>query len=131
MRSNAWIVSVLMIVVGALVACVDDPVEAESDPDPTVTGSWLATSQGITVFLALTEAEGGLVTGTGIVEETFVSVSAGTHAFPALSLTLSASGLTDLDVTGQVRVTDITATLNGFGFNGFVIILDRQTAVSP
>ena len=111
-----------------LAACGSDATAPE--PDPAVTGSWSGTGSGFTLQLTLNEQPDGSVAGSGSITlatgPIALTVLSGTHAFPNLSLTLGATGLLDINLTGTVTsATMITATLNGSGFSDESIDLTK------
>jgi hypothetical protein len=111
----------------ALVGCGDDPVVVE---DPTVTGSWIGTTGTTTLLLTMNEAASGAVTGGGSLTDAStvaLTISSGTHVFPNLTLTITATGFSDLNLTGTVTsATSIAASLNGSGYENEAINLAKQ-----
>ncbi len=114
-----------------LVACGDSG--TESDPDPTVTGSWWGvlgpTLSSGTLQITMTQQPDGSVSGSGSITEGTpipLTISAGTHVFPNLSLTLTATGLEDMNLTGTVTsATTIAVEVTGAGFD-FTVDLTKQ-----
>lgn len=113
----------------ATAGCGDSGTEPRADP--TVSGSWTGTSQGVTVNLVLNEGTGGAVAGSGNISggelNLALIVRQGTHAYPNLTLVLGAQGYEDMNFTGTLlSETQIAGTLNGSGFDGFNLNLARQ-----
>jgi len=106
-----------------LVACGDSG--TESDPDPTVAGSWFGTLgptlSTLTLAITMNQQTDGSVSGSGSITQGMVvpfTISAGTHVFPNLSLTLTATGLEDMTLTGTVfSATEIDVAVTGAGFD--------------
>ena len=122
---------VLLPIVATLAACGSGDDATGPDLTLTVTGSWTGTTGQITLQLTLSEQAGGNVVGSGNISAPGVSfaltVLNGTHAYPSLSLTLGATGVEDMNLSGTVTsATTIAATLNGSGFNNVNITLNKQ-----
>lgn len=81
-------------------------------------------------ILTLTLAEtNGAVTGSGSFNNAGVGQSilvAGTYTEPNVSLVISSPGYEDINLSGRVTVQSITGTLNGSGFVGSAVVLNRQ-----
>ena len=118
----------LLSLFAMLAACGDDSVAP--DPDPTVTGSWIGTTGTTTLLLTMNQQPDGSVSGSGSIADVTtiaLTISAGTQVFPNLSLTLTATGLQDLNLTGTVTSsTAIAARLNGSGYSNENINLSKQ-----
>lgn len=121
----------LLILLAFALACGGDSneptrIEAEgqwSGPINNNSGTPLGT-----MVLTLVETAGA-VTGSGNVTagtESLAITTTGTYAPPNLSLTLSAPGFNDMNLTGTVAETALTGTLNGSGFVNAAIALTRQ-----
>jgi hypothetical protein len=109
-----------MLVAALLVASCSKDTTA---PTPTMTGQWSGSfsSNGVATALSMTLQEtGGNITGSGNLSAPGVAIAitvAGTHAHPNVSLTLSATGFSPINLSGQYTDTrTITATLNGSGY---------------
>lgn len=102
------------------------------ESDPTVTGSWTgnANFEGsqVTLSLQLTERD-QLINGSGSIQlVNTVAVSAsGTHNFPNVSLTLTSTGLEDLNFQGTLSGdgNSLSGSLSGSGFENFGITLRK------
>jgi hypothetical protein len=111
-----------------LVACGSD----STGPELTVAGAWSGTGSGITLQLTLSVDADGAVSGSGNISgaslTTALAVTQGTYVDPNVSLVLHAEGYEDINLTGtlQAEGNQIVGTLNGSGFTGFVVVLNRQ-----
>lgn len=128
-RSSLGLLRLLvMLPLFALLSCGgdSDPVDIP-EPDPTVTGSWIGTT---TLLLTMNEQADGSVTGGGSLADAntiALTISSGTHVFPNLSLTLTATGFEDMNLTGTVTsATSIAAALSGSGFANDAFNLTKQ-----
>lgn len=97
-----------------------------------VAGSWNGSfsSAGVTGTIAMTLQEtSGAVTGNGTLTgggtATPLTVT-GTYAPPNASLALHATGFNDINLSGTVSDQTLTGTLNGSGFVGVSITMNRQ-----
>ena len=105
----------------------------DDESDPTVTGSWVGTTtvQGavLTMDIQLTERD-QTINGSGsltLVDPIAVRIT-GTHNFPNVALTITSSGLQDLNFTGTLAGggESLTGRLVGSGFDNFSITLRKQ-----
>ncbi|MFW6085161.1 MAG: hypothetical protein ACODAA_08110 [Gemmatimonadota bacterium] len=123
MRALSAGILALMLVV---TACGDDaPTEPET---PTVNGSWTGSGGDFSFDLTLSESESGSISGSGTAEadEPLSLTISGTHAHPDVSLTMSSSGYSDLNFSGEFSGDDtIHGSLNGSGFDNFALTLNR------
>lgn len=81
-----------------------------------------------TLSLTLSETN-GVVTGSGSLNSASNAIAvtaSGTYTPPNLSLTMSAPGFSDLNLTATVGKTSMTGTLNGSGFINSSVTLNRQ-----
>lgn len=122
--SRAWFSLFLML----LLACGGDktgPARIEAE------GSWsgsFTVAEPITLSLTLVETTGN-VTGNGTLVSPSASVAlsvAGTYVPPALSVSVTAPGFNDLNLSATVGETSMTGTLNGSGFSNQAVTLTRQ-----
>jgi len=113
-------------VLAALLACGGSP----AAPKPvSLTGTWIGTSATGTWNLTLSEAADHSISGSGTVQSGGTSIAVtvtGTHADPAVSLTLASSGFADTNYSAHLTsATEMSGTLNGSGFSNEVLVLDR------
>jgi hypothetical protein len=113
----------------ALTACGGDSGPARIEAE----GQWSGGIQdnGATIgHMTLTLVEtSGAVTGSGNLTAGTLGLAlttSGTYAPPSLSLTVSAPGYNDMNLTATVGETSMTGTLNGSGFVNSGITLTRQ-----
>lgn len=80
-----------------------------------------------TLQLTLQETN-GQVTGSGSIgfDQAVAVTAQGTYSPPAVSLTLSAPGYSNINLTGTVAQTQITGQMNGSGFTATSVTLTRQ-----
>ena len=135
-QSLAFVRLLALLPLFTMLACSESAVEPE--PDPTVTGSWITTSvSSPTLLITMNEQANGSVIGSGTIEGSAdtraFTISSGVHVFPNLSLTLSATGFEDLNLTVDTSPltssTLISATLNGSGFDNVNIQLFKQISL--
>jgi len=97
--------------------------------DPSIDGRWSGSSAGTNYSMTVTERD-KTVTGSASISAPGVSIAltvTGTHAHPAVSLTLSATGYQSFNFTGNFETDDlITGRLNGSGFVNEQISLLRS-----
>ncbi|HEX7070928.1 MAG TPA: hypothetical protein VF190_08985 [Rhodothermales bacterium] len=103
------------------------------DDEPSLTGRWVAntTFQGVNLIIDLQLTQnGGNVSANGTVRlVNIVAISGnGTYNHPSVALTLTSTGLEDMNFTGSVVSgnQEISGTLNGSGFENFSVSLRRQ-----
>ena len=134
-QSLAFVRLLALLPLFTMLACGESGVAPEPEPDPTVTGSWITTSLGSpNLLITMSEQANGSVIGNGTIEWSAdtraFTISSGVHVFPNLSLTLSATGFEDLNLTGHVSPTFsstlISAKLNGSGFDNVSIQLSDR-----
>jgi len=94
---------------------------------PSLTGRWMAISAAVNVALNLTE-QSGVVTGTGsLTGPARPVVVAGTHAHPAVSLTLLSAASDTTRLAGSFATDNsVAGSLNGPGLPGVAVTLVRQ-----
>jgi hypothetical protein len=96
---------------------------------PTHDGTWSGYNAGITLTATLDQA-GSQVTGNGNFASTTASFAVtivGTYVHPNVALTMSSPGFEDVNFSGAFTDNDsIAGTLNGSGFNGFAITLNKN-----
>lgn len=129
MRPRRYVFPLMMALALSAAACKDSGTAPE--PDPTVSGSWSGTSQGLTMNLTLSEGVGGAVSGSGNIvgdaDNLALIVRQGTHVYPNLTLILGATGFQDLNFTARLSsATQMTGTLNGSGFDNFNLNLTKK-----
>jgi hypothetical protein len=109
-----------------LTACSGD----STQPAPTVNGRWEGEIRAIDAELTLTlMQEGEEVTGTGFIASGTTSISLdarGTFRNPDLELTLRSPGYEPVDLAGELDGEEIDARLEGSGFTGQRVTLERQ-----
>lgn len=124
---RVWPLAVALCVV----SCGGD---TPTEPAPiAVQGTWngpvqVTSSSSGSMALTLTETN-GTVSGSGTLAASGGSVAVtanGTYVPPTLSLTISAPGFSDLNLTATVGEQQMTGTLNGSGFLNSAVILNRQ-----
>jgi hypothetical protein len=122
-RSVLWLVLALVIA-----ACGGD-----NGPDPIqVEGTWSGTfkSGSLTGAVAMTLVEeDGDVSGDGTIgsaDDALAVTLSGTFSEPNVSLTVSAPGFEDMNLSGTVGETKLTGTLNGSGFTNATVTLTRK-----
>lgn len=97
--------------------------------DPTIDGRWSGSSAGTNYSMTVTERD-KTVTGSATISAPSGSIAltvTGSHAHPAVSLTLSATGYESFNFTGNFETEDlITGRLNGSGFVNEQISLLRS-----
>lgn len=120
----------LLLVFFAAAGCGDDsPTDTSAT---TLDGSWSGESQGITLSLTLNEDSEGSLSGSGSLSDSegsaALTVSSGTHVPPNVTMTLSSTGLPDLNFSGEVSGDNvIIGALEGGGLSSdFDITLSRQ-----
>jgi len=108
-----------------LAACGGD----STAPVASVAGSWSGSSNGGTLTMTLTQADGsisgnGQINGPGGAEALVVN---GTFAAPTLSVSLTAQGFEPINLTASlVNKTQLVGALNGSGFSNLSIVLNKQ-----
>ena len=102
------------------------PVTLQLEPAASLSGRWAAEQDSVRLALDLSDS-GGTVTGWGTASPPARAVVvAGTHAGPAVTLTLTASDAT-FQFSGSLVGSDaLTGTLSGGGLAGLVLTLYRQ-----
>jgi len=120
-------ISFVAVVGLALTACGGG--DSNGPSRPNLDGGWSGSNAGITLTMALNENRSS-VTGDGNITSingSFALTISGTFADPSVALTMSATGFQDLSFTGSLTSgTSMTGTLNGSGFNGFSITLNKN-----
>jgi hypothetical protein len=96
-------------------------------PKPTVNGTWVGSSSGLTMSVTLSQS-GSQVTGTGQLSggATIPVTITGGFDVPNLTIQLSSSGFEPTDYTGTLSKGTITGTLNGSGFDNLSMTLTKQ-----
>lgn len=102
----------LIFLAGLIIGC-----KSQGPKILSMTGSWRATSSGVTITLTLNE-NGKSITGSGTVQgSSSVAVDVtGMHEHPSVSLTLAAQGYAPMNFTGSFDGDNsVSGTLNGSG----------------
>ena len=121
-----WRTTVLLVAcLAAFAGCGD-----KTGPTPnTPEGSWSGTTtDGTVIALTLTESS-GTVTGAGTFTTTAQSVplqATGSYAAPHLSLTLSAQGFNNMNLSTTVGASSMAGVLNGSGFLNEAVSFQRH-----
>ena len=98
--------------------------------DPSIDGSWSGSIGSTNFSMTVTERD-RTVTGSATISGSGGSIAltvTGTHAHPAVALTMSATGFESFNFTGNFETDDlITGSLNGSGFVNDQITLLRSS----
>ena len=98
--------------------------------DPSIDGRWSGSVSGGTNFSMTVTERDRTVTGSATISGSGGSIAltvTGTHAHPAVALTMSATGFESFNFTGNFETDDlITGSLNGSGFVNEQISLLRS-----
>lgn len=122
-----------MVLMGALLLAPGACGKDSTGPVNTAAGRWTGTGHSgdvtFTLTLTLTQTPEGRVSGSGTIAAAGDAVAlnaSGVFNDPTLSLTLTASGFEDMNLTATVAGSAATGTLNGSGFTNSSVTLTKQ-----
>lgn len=125
-----YTLALLVILSGTLVACSDNPVEAD---DPMITGRWAGqtTIQGTPLSMDIQLQENnGTINGAGtmvLVDPLAITVT-GVYNFPSMTMTVRSNDFEDMSFSGDLGAdgNTINGSMRGSGFDNFAFSLRRQ-----
>jgi hypothetical protein len=101
---------------------------SDIDAEGTWAGTFAISGGNVALNMVLTEGSGS-VSGNGNLAAPGLAIAetiTGTYSAPTLSVTMHADGYEDINLTATVGETSMTGTLNGSGFVGQAVTLNRQ-----
>lgn len=118
----------LAIVFVALPACGDSGPTGPASWD--VSGQWSGTIEGVSMNMSLNEDAQGNIAGNGTFsgsQDSFAFDVSGTHVEESVSLTISATGVQDLNYSATLENENrLVGELNGSGFSGETLTMIRN-----